>query len=353
MTQRSPGPQPGLDARLVADRIAGRAMADDRVWGSYTLDLTLEGLLALSEATGDPRYADHALSIIARRGWDGQHLPAPGTPPFTHLVFDAWRVARWEGFEARYVRDSEQYRREIPRGPDGAVLHPRRDGGQAMLIDSLQEYAARMARAAWLSGDMSFARECVEQFEVHRRVLRDGRTGLYHQGRGWLDDPEALSPGAWSRGQGWLIRGMVESLRYLPPGSPEHARLRAMLVELADALLAVQAAEGLWHALPARPPDRSPPESSGSAMIAAALARAVHEGLLPNEPYGQAALRAAKALRSYVTADGVVLNACPGPGPLVSEQGYLDVKGFPPDGDHGPGAVLQAVAAEILLSGPS
>ena len=70
-----------------------------------------------------------------------------------------------------------------------------------------------------MSGNSSYYDESLEQFRIHRRVLRNPETGLWSQGRGWLDDPEELSPGAWSRSHGCLIRVVVETLEYLPPNT--------------------------------------------------------------------------------------------------------------------------------------
>jgi hypothetical protein len=74
----------------------------------------------------------------------------------------------------------------------------------------------------------------------------------------------------------------------------------------------------------------------------------VHDGLLPEVPYRDAALRATIGLRHYVTPEGEVRGACPGPGPLTSVEAYLGTS-HPVGDHHGPGALIYAFAGEILL----
>lgn len=216
-----------------------------------------------------------------------------------------------------------------------------------MLIDYLQQYCTRMARAGHLSGDSSFFAECVNQFSIYRELLRYPENSLYSQGRGWLADPLMNSPACWSRGQGWLLRGMVNALEYLPPGSHYASRLNAILVEFADALLAVQDRNGMWHTLPCLSEEDSYPEVSGTAMIAWYLCLAIRNGFLVEQRYRTAALKAIRGLDSYIDSDGSVFNISKGPGPLYSVEEYKIV-GETND-PHGTQAVIGALTAVQLL----
>jgi rhamnogalacturonyl hydrolase YesR len=124
--------------------------------------------------------------------------------------------------------------------------------------------------------------------------------------------------------------------------------MQGYLKELADALLEVQDANGMWHQLLHLPFDKSYPESSGTALICYNLAKAYREGFLADEKYRAAALQAFEGLKHFVTEDGVVLAACEGPGPLQSIDNYLG-KEAQPDDPHGSPAVLFACSGKILL----
>ncbi len=337
-----------------AKRVAERVLRDGvAVWGPYTLDLTLEGLAALGTALNEPRYTQPVLEVARQRGWTPAAQPPGGVPPFTLLMFEVMRLDGVCAYAEGFVAATRAYREHIARARDGAVLHPRAvqwGGGHAVLLDSMQEYCRRMAAAGMLGGEADFFEECATQVRIHRDILRDELTGLWHQGRGWWDDPQRVSDGAWSRGHGWLLRGLVESLRCMPRDNAAHGELRSVLHELACALVRVQDGHGMWHALLDRPADESAIESSGTGMIAYSLARAMADGVLLREEGGPAVKRAWAGLAACVTDDGSVLHACPGPGPLRREHSaQYCVTSFAPGEAHGAGAVLLAGAGAALL----
>lgn len=240
-----------------------------------------------------------------------------------------------------------------PRGRFGA--------GTAVLIDSFQEEVSRVAKLAhWVRlGKVAVPGwpdpEAMEklvagQWILHRRLLRDPGSGLWHNGLGWLEgDPEALSPGFWSRGHGWLLRGLTEALEHLGPGEVR-GELVEVLRELTRSLQAARPAGSIWPALLGLSPGRSPPESSGSAMIAAAWVRGLQAGVLEEGAVGESLLEVVQVLlRDFLTEDGTVLGACPGPGPLVAEGAYLMPARFPVHEAHGV-AGFSILAASLSLT---
>lgn len=335
-----------------ARRIADRFVRESKHERNYRFDLALGALLELSAATDDPKYRQHVLSVIAARHWTPTTQVSFREQSFTCLTYGLYQATGDRAWLPVFLEESRKCREGETRSPEGAVMHPRgreRGGGHAMLLDSMQEYIARMARAGRLSGDHAYYAEAAKQIRLYRSIVRDPSTGLWHQGRGWLkDQPSAISPGVWSRGHGWLLRGLSAALAEMPRDSAEYREMQTVFVELADALVERQQPSGMWHCLLDRSPAESPAESSGTAMIATALARASREGTLPGEKYREAARRAFQALPAYVDQAGVVLSVSPGPGPLESETPWL-VAAFPPGNDHGTFALMFAAAESVRV----
>lgn len=311
--------------KLISDRV----IKERKVWGLYTLDLTLKAMLEWSRTSGEGYCSDYVFEIVKERGWTDETRIPYEAQPFCHINYTLYRMIGDGTFGKKFVEESKRFFNEVPRSEDGLVLlrdksFPRHN----VLIDFMQDYTSRMAATGNITGDETFYKECVEQFRRYRDVLRDSETGLWSTGRGWLDDDHnATSPGKWSRGHGWLIRGMVESLSALPNGSEYAEELRGYLVETADALLKVQDGEGMWHQLLNRDFNESYPDSSGTGLICYYLCKALDEGFLSGEKYLNSALSAFQGLSSRVTEDGSILNVCPGPGPLFSEEDYLNNPG--------------------------
>lgn len=334
------------------ERIARRILTEDNIERNYRADLALEALLELGSATGKPEYRAHVLSVLERRGVKPETRVPWRSQPFGCLTFAVFRATGDRAWLPGFLAETELCRKEIRRSPEGAITHPRgaqRGGGEALLIDAMQAYAARMTDAGAVTGEAAWSREAVEQYNLYRSLLRDSRTGLWSQGRGWVgDQPAALSPGAWSRGHGWLLRGLTACLAETPPDSAGHARLRELLHEFFEALAPLQKPDGMWPTLLHRPASESPPDSSGTAMMAAAFSRAWREGWLPDPRARDCARRAFAALPGFVDADGIVLSTSPGPGPLESETDYLATE-FPPGNDHGTFAIIFAAAESARL----
>lgn len=339
---------PAEQARAVADRILARVQREDPVWGTYALDLTFDALLEMHLATGWPTYRDYVLSVMRRRAPARAAGDTQGSMPFSHLDYSIYRCQEDARLAEQFVQESRLIRQQVARSPDGLVLHRASRGRIGVLVDFMQDYIARMARTGALTGEPEFFVEAGRQVRLHRDLLRDTATGLWRQGRGWVEeDATARSPGAWSRGQGWVLRGLTDALDVMPPDQPASRILHACLVDLLDALLARQLTSGLWPCLVDYPAVDSPPETSGTALVAAALYRSLAAGQVEGATYQQAADRAWSALVGRVRDDGVVTGVCAGPGPLnprLLEERYLR-RPFPEAEDHGWFSVLYACAA--------
>ncbi len=319
---------------------------EGQAWGNYTLDLTIEAILEYTLISGDSAHIEPVLRFFSQRGYRPEDTIDYRQVPFADAYFAYYLYTGHPEFAGPYVEESRRMRRELPRKEDGIVCILHMDSAY-MLIDYLQHYAIRMARAGSLSGDTSFFRECVQQFRLYRQHLRYPGSGLYSQGRGWMEDPAQLSPSCWSRGQGWLIRGMVTSLEYLPRGSAWSDTLRSYLEELSEALLKAQNPSGMWHTLPCLADSLSHPEVSGTGMIAYYLARACGEGFLKDEVYREPIGNALRGLHPYLLEDGTIRNVSPGPGPLRTVTPYR----APGETNepHGYQAAIRASAAGLIL----
>jgi rhamnogalacturonyl hydrolase YesR len=297
--------------------------------------------------------AETVVSSMAR-------IPEVFNGPFNSLLFSLYRRTGDNRCRADFEALARLPLLSLSLSPEGAWTHPRGKfgEGEALLIDSFQEESSRLFRLAGLLHHEKYPESdadalehlALRQFELHRALLRDPVSGLWNNGRGWRqDDPQALSPGAWSRGHGWLLRGLCASLEFAAVPTVREG-LAGLIRETADALLRVQDEDGLWHALLHLPATESPVDSSGSAMIASGLLAGVRLAALPENPYAECAQLAARSLfELYVTPDGRVVSICPGPGPL-SDESFYRVRVFSDENPHGAFAMV-GLAAELLRHG--
>jgi unsaturated rhamnogalacturonyl hydrolase len=187
-------------------RVARKVMVTHDAAVSYARDLGLEAMLEFSVASNTPSYASYVQDICQIRG----ATPTTSIPytlqPFSCLTFEMYLLTKDSQWLPNFIDQTARWRQEEIRSGENAVMHPRgnqREAGHAILIDSLQCYASRMAAAGAVTGDETFFQECAEQYRIHRHLLRAPSTGLWSRGRGWLKvGDKRPSPGAWSRGHG-------------------------------------------------------------------------------------------------------------------------------------------------------
>ena len=140
------------------------------------------------------------------------------------------------------------------------------------------------------------------------RVLRDKKTGLLHQGRGF-QSKDLLSEDNWSRGNGWCAVGLAALVRDLPPAHPKRAEVEAVAREFFAAVLRHQNASGLWHQEMSDP--FSYTETSGSGLLLYGLGVMLEHGVV-DPKHRVDFVRGLAALPAYIAADGSVGHTCIG-----------------------------------------
>ena len=108
----------------------------------------------------------------------------------------------------------------------------------------------------------------------------------------------------WSRGNGWVMGGIVRTLQYLPKDDSARAIYIKQLNEMSASLAAIQSPDGLWRASLLDHGDSDLPEISGSALITFALAAGVNEGWLDKKVYRPVIEKAWAGMLHHVYADG-------------------------------------------------
>jgi rhamnogalacturonyl hydrolase YesR len=135
--------------------------------------------------------------------------------------------------------------------------------------------------------------------------LYDTKEHLYARDSSYLTRTEANGKKMfWSRGNGWVMGGIVRTLRYLPKDDPARVRYIAQLKEMAARVAELQGKDGLWRAGLLDPENYDVPEVSGSALFAYALAAGVNDGYLDAKLYRPVIEKAWVGMLHHVYADG-------------------------------------------------
>lgn len=112
-------------------------------------------------------------------------------------------------------------------------------------------------------------------------------------------------PVFWSRGQGWVMAGIVRVLEYMPQDYPTRGKYVTQLQQMAAEVATLQDSKsGLWHSNMLDAAAYPAPEVSGSSLMTYALAWGVNHGVLSRKKYEPVIRRAWAGLVQQVYADG-------------------------------------------------
>jgi unsaturated rhamnogalacturonyl hydrolase len=159
------------------------------------------------------------------------------------------------------------------------------------------------------------------------KLLYDDKAHLFSRDATYLDKHEKNGAKIfWSRGNGWVVAGLVRVIDRLPPDSPMRAKYVLQLQQMVAALAPLQGSDGLWKPGLLDAADYPLPEISGSAFFTYAMAYGVNHGLLPRKTYEPIIQKAWAGMVSHVYADGRLGCIQPvggAPGPLTETTSYV------------------------------
>jgi len=110
----------------------------------------------------------------------------------------------------------------------------------------------------------------------------------------------------WSRGNGWVMGGLVRILQELPVDYPERPFYEDLFKDMAIRVLSLQQQDGLWRASLLDPDSYPGGEVSGSGFFCYALAWGVNNKLLDKRIYLPAVEKAWVGLNACVNKEGRV-----------------------------------------------
>ena len=110
----------------------------------------------------------------------------------------------------------------------------------------------------------------------------------------------------WSRGNGWVMGGLVRILEELPANYPGRSFYEQLYKEMSEKIVSLQQDDGLWRASLLDPVSYPGGEGSGSGFYCYALAWGINHGLLDKAIYGPVVRKAWQGLNGLVSPEGRV-----------------------------------------------
>ena len=297
---------------------------------SYEWGVTYSGMLAVSAATKDEKFANYTkarLGLLA------------GSYPKCKVLYD------------KYASPTNPLRTVIqPRALDdagaicAATIKTIQNGGQdnlRPLVDNFINYIANkeyrfadgtfarnrplkntmwlddlfmsvpaLAQMGKLTGDVKYYDDATKQILQFSARMFNKERGVYMHG--WVNDMDYHPQFHWGRANGWAFLAMTELLDVLPVTHPNYKAVLDQYQALAQGLMHYQSAQGFWHQLLDK--QDSYLETSATAIYTYCYARGINKGWLNAKAFSPTAILAWNAVSTKVTAKGQVEGTCVGTG---------------------------------------
>ncbi|MGH8022019.1 MAG: glycoside hydrolase family 88/105 protein, partial [Limisphaerales bacterium] len=270
------------------------------------------GFMALAGISGDPKYRDAMLALGEKNGWQlGPRKYMADDQAIGQMYAELYFLFR----EPKMIAPMRKKFDWILNHPSRvASLNFKQPRGRATQLWSWCD-SLFMAPPAWVrlyaaTGDERYMNFAVTNWWRTTDYLYDKHEHLFYRDSTFFNKREANGQKVfWSRGNGWVMAGLVRMLQYLPMNHPDRPRLEQLFKDMAAKIVSVQQPDGLWHSSLLDPASYPSKETSGSGFFTYALAWGVNQGLLDRARYEPATLRAWTALVGCVDADGKLTHA--------------------------------------------
>ncbi len=282
--------------KLVADWQLGRLPAEPQV--DWTWAALYDGFMAVPPQVAGDRYRQAMLRIGEELHWQ----PGPRV-----MVADDQAVGQM--YMEQYFLHKEPKMMEPMRARlDVEIATPASDYPKQPLwwwCDAFFMAPPVFADMSAATGDSKYLDFMDRQWTITTNLLYDRTKHLYSRDATYLDKHERNGEKIfWSRGNGWVMGGIVRVLKELPADSPLRPKFVEQLKEMSAEMLSIQGEDGLWRPGLLDPGAYPLPEISGSAFITYAMAYGVNEGILDRGPYWPAVERAWTGILKHIYVDG-------------------------------------------------
>ena len=272
-----------------------------------------DGLIDVSETTGDPKY----LAAVVRMGRQSGWMPGPSAyHADDHAVGHAWLDV--------YLMDPSKKERLKPfqerldailaRPVTERLLYaakPRTGGVHATdrwtWCDALYMAPPTWARLAKATSDPRYLAFLDAEYKATYDTLYDTAENLFYRDERFIGQKTPNGRKVfWSRGNGWVFAGLPMLLEALPESHGKRPFYLDLFKRMAPAVLAAQQPDGLWYPSLLDPKQVEVGETSGSAFFVYGLAWGVRHRLLERDRCWPAVERGWAALVPRLRPDGLV-----------------------------------------------
>jgi len=274
----------------------------------WTNGAAYAGFLALNEIANDSKYSKAMYDIGEAIDWNTGPRRTFGDDYCVAQMFSQMYSLYQEPKMIAHFRDLA----------DTIVAMPHTESFEWKNNIQLREWAwcdalfmapPALAYFSTATGDRKYLDIACKLWWKTTNYLFDSSENLYFRDSKFFNSKEANGKKMfWSRGNGWVIAGLVRMLENIPAGYPDRPQFIELYNKMAAKIASLQSDDGSWHAALLDAESYPTKETSGTGFFCYALTWGINHGLLPYEKYNPIIEKGWAALISSVHPDGKLGN---------------------------------------------
>jgi len=265
------------------------------------------GVSAAYKTTGNRKLLDEMIKMGSVNQWKpGPRLQHADDIAICQTYVDLFRIEKEKSMIQPFINNMEKF-----------LVTPFPVNGIQKITwwwcDALFMAPPALVKLSVSTGDKRYMKKNDELFHECYDLLFDKNEHLFARDLGYVikgdasDRHEANGQKIfWSRGNGWVMGGLVLVLSELPKDYAERAFYENIYKEMAEKITSLQQEDGLWRASLLDPASYPGGEASGSGFYTFALAWGINNGLLNRDMYLPVVQKAWKGLNGLIQPDGHV-----------------------------------------------
>jgi unsaturated rhamnogalacturonyl hydrolase len=270
----------------------------------WTNGVMYTGMIAWAKIANNPIYYDRLLDVGKSLDWKiGPNRSFADDYCIAQMYAQLYGIYK----HPRYIADFKTMADSLISAPHTESLlwvkkiHLR----EWAWCDALYMGPAALANLSEVTGDRKYLDEACKLWWKTSEYLYDKNECLFFRDSRYFTQTEKNGKKIfWSRGNGWVIAGLVNVLTKIPQNNPERNKLVKEYEEMAKRIAGLQQADGTWHVSLLDPASYPSKETSGTGLFCYALAWGVNQKILSYKEYYPVIDKAWKALTSSVHPDG-------------------------------------------------
>lgn len=316
--------------RQAADHwIAGHSANTDSTWFNA---LFIKGDIEAYQFTKDAKYLTYATNWANHNNWKlPTNAPNYDGPEASQEYIDLYQLD--PAHPAKDIADAKAYIAKQTKRVQGGTV------SDFSYVDAVRLGA--MSAFARI-GDSAAISAMAKMFAYSESHIYDTKASLWWRDSRWVGTTQH-----WSRGNGWIVIALTDTIAALPANDPNRAHYITLLQAMFKKLKDTQQAGGYWTADVDHPAAFPAPESSGTSFYTYGLARGIQMGYVDSATYLPVVQKAWTWLRDKALQSNGVVGYVQGPSSHPSQHQPISPTAT---SNYGVGAFLMAGVETVKLT---